>query len=129
MMKKLEMKRMLQRQRQCQKLQGLGIRNMVRIIQSLQSHQRTTFMSEQGRAKQRIAIVLLKEYELWQCSVICSLIHSKMRFAFDMSLLSFFLGQVRRQKISEKMKLLQDLVPGCNEVLRICKFNLNKFKF
>ena len=26
--------------------------------------------------------------------------------------------QVRREKISERMKLLQDLVPGCNKVIR-----------
>lgn len=27
--------------------------------------------------------------------------------------------QVRREKISERMKLLQDLVPGCNKVLKL----------
>lgn len=52
-----------------------------------------------------------------------------LRFPFDMFLLSFFLGQVRREKISERMKFLQDLVPGCNKVLRICKFQLNFNKF
>lgn len=26
-------------------------------------------------------------------------------------------GQARREKISERMKILQDLVPGCNKVL------------
>ena len=25
-------------------------------------------------------------------------------------------GQARREKISERMKILQDLVPGCNKV-------------
>jgi hypothetical protein len=29
------------------------------------------------------------------------------------------LGQVRREKISQRMKLLQDLVPGCNKVLQL----------
>lgn len=27
-----------------------------------------------------------------------------------------FLVQARREKISERMKILQDLVPGCNKV-------------
>lgn len=36
-------------------------------------------------------------------------------------------GQVRREKISERMKLLQDLVPGCNKVREKRKFRiLNK---
>lgn len=26
-------------------------------------------------------------------------------------------GQARREKISERMKILQDLVPGCNKVI------------
>ena len=31
-------------------------------------------------------------------------------------MLEFCLVQVRREKISERMKYLQDLVPGCNKV-------------
>jgi len=27
------------------------------------------------------------------------------------------IGQVRREKIGERMKFLQDLVPGCNKVI------------
>jgi hypothetical protein len=34
---------------------------------------------------------------------------------FDIAF-SCCIGQVRREKISERMKLLQDLVPGCNKV-------------
>jgi len=131
-MKKVEMKRMPQRQRerQSQKLQGMGIRNKVRIVQSLRSHQRTTFMSEPGGAKLRIAIVLPKEYEISKCSVdLFFVLQENLRFPFDMFLLSFFLGQVRREKISERMKFLQDLVPGCNKVLTICKYQLNFNKF
>lgn len=38
-----------------------------------------------------------------------------------MSVLSLLLfWQVRREKISERMKFLQDLVPGCNKVLKKC---------
>jgi hypothetical protein len=33
-----------------------------------------------------------------------------------------FVLQARREKISERMKVLQDLVPGCNKV----HFNLNR---
>lgn len=29
---------------------------------------------------------------------------------------SYLLWQARREKISERMKILQDLVPGCNKV-------------
>ena len=29
-------------------------------------------------------------------------------------------GQARREKISERMKILQDLVPGCNKVWFYC---------
>lgn len=31
-------------------------------------------------------------------------------------MLEFCLVQVRREKISERMKYLQDLIPGCNKV-------------
>ena len=35
--------------------------------------------------------------------------------------LSLSVGQVRREKISERMKFLQDLVPGCSKVVHgIC---------
>lgn len=36
-------------------------------------------------------------------------------------------GQVRREKISERMKFLQDLVPGCNKVLKREKKKLHYF--
>ena len=32
------------------------------------------------------------------------------------SLIESFYGQARREKISERMKILQNLVPGCNKV-------------
>lgn len=41
------------------------------------------------------------------------------------SCLSSLPGQVRREKISERMKFLQDLVPGCNKVPKLFIFEFN----
>jgi len=35
---------------------------------------------------------------------------------YDFCLRELSCGQARREKISERMKILQDLVPGCNKV-------------
>lgn len=35
---------------------------------------------------------------------------------FKVGILSQLFAQVRREKISERMKYLQDLVPGCNKI-------------
>uniref|UniRef100_A0A0E0R7X2 BHLH domain-containing protein n=1 Tax=Oryza rufipogon TaxID=4529 RepID=A0A0E0R7X2_ORYRU len=46
--------------------------------------------------------------------------------AFADAIAAVFHLQVRREKISERMKLLQDLVPGCNKVAKFSqKINLN----
>ena len=73
-------------------------------------------MLEPEGVKLLIAIVLLKEYELKE--IIRNLFHYHHSILQLMSCLS--LGQVRREKISERMKFLQDLVPGCNKVLTPC---------
>jgi hypothetical protein len=35
-------------------------------------------------------------------------------------------SQMRRKKISERMKLLQDLVPGCSKVTFFCGKNFSR---
>lgn len=41
---------------------------------------------------------------------------------FPLTLVILSCEQVRREKISERMRLLQDLVPGCNKVCEIEEF-------
>lgn len=36
---------------------------------------------------------------------------------------NIFGGQARREKISERMRILQDLVPGCNKVWCLVSFH------
>lgn len=72
-----------------------------------------TFMWEPEGARQQIVIVLQKGYLL-----------TTMYNALE-KLFALFLSwknrtlwlQVRREKISERMRLLQELVPGCNKVI------------
>lgn len=75
------------------------------------------FMSELEGVKQLIAIVLLKEYytpsktDLFFCWL-----GAVLMFMMLMFFLAVFWFQARREKISERMTLLQDLVPGCNRI-------------
>jgi hypothetical protein len=42
--------------------------------------------------------------------------HVKQLILWIMFVCLFVVGQVRREKISERMKYLQELVPGCSKV-------------
>lgn len=54
-----------------------------------------------------------------------------VKYALDSNRLDILLieasdgGQARREKISERMKILQDLVPGCNKVWILQSFYIN----
>lgn len=72
-----------------------------------------TFMWEPEEDRQQIVIALQKGYLL--TTIYNALV---ILFAFLSSWKNIALClQVRREKISERMRLLQELVPGCNKVI------------
>lgn len=87
----------------------------IRTIQSLLSHPKITFMLELEGVSQQIATASLKEcYYLQRTDLFFYYVSI---FLFNFEMLMFVFGyQVRREKISEMLTLLQDLVPGSSRI-------------
>lgn len=81
---------------------------------------RITSMSEPEEARPLTATASRNEYDKSSDQITISLFDSSSNPNFNIfSNFLLFLSnhrQVRREKISERMKLLQNLVPGCNKV-------------
>lgn len=116
--RRTEMKMMHSNQRWSRMMEAAAMAMVARnragmLLPSPQSHPRISSMSGQEGAKRQIATALPRGYEINGC-------HSDTEMskapAFVRQCFLSVICQVRREKISQRMKLLQDLVPGCNKV-------------